>query len=432
MKSLKDTYLLQCMMEKAEKSSFACLMLSNGFEDPHGRWQWMLGFDVENSTADLANIDLNAEVPWMGFVSYDYKNSIEPLLVSEQPTLGCWPDVKFVQPLFWVALDRNDVLHGNAVGLEWYKNVVDAYENLPANETPSAATNLSEGLNWQAMTNRADYLSQIEIIKSHIVAGDFYEINHCIAFTADAVIDPYATFLALNTKSAAPFACFVKDADQFLLCASPERFIALKNGNLISQPIKGTRKRAKVSADVAPELRNTQQKTLDDRLAKELKSSPKDRAENIMIVDLVRNDLSRVCLPGTVLVKELCEVYSYSHVHQMVSTVFGTPRSEIGVEAMFAAMFPMGSMTGAPKIAVMKHTESLENFSRSIYSGTVGYVWRGNIDFNVVIRSLIYDAKASQIHYAVGGAITIDSVAAEEYQECADKAATVLSIFKAN
>jgi para-aminobenzoate synthetase component 1 len=264
-------------------------------------------------------------------------------------------------------------------------------------------------------------LEHIAQIQNHIREGDFYEMNHCIAFSAQAAIDPYQTFAALNEKSPAPFACFVKDVDQYLLCASPERYMSLRNGHLISQPIKGTRKRQKTGA--------LAQVQLDTQEAVSLKHSEKDRAENIMIVDLVRNDLSRVCEPGSVKVPELCEVYTYSHVHQMISTVSGKPELGVGLKEVVHATFPMGSMTGAPKIAVMQHTEQLENFCRGLYSGSVGYVMQGTMDMNVVIRSLLYDASQKRLSYAVGGAITIDSNATEEYQECLDKAATVLSIF---
>ncbi|MEN9318686.1 MAG: hypothetical protein RL712_1256, partial [Bacteroidota bacterium] len=195
--------------------------------------------------------------------------------------------------------------------------------------------------------------------------------------------------------------------------------IAQKGKELVSQPIKGTRKR-QLAEDQAQ---------ADIEAVASLKESEKDRAENIMIVDLVRNDMSRVCNSGSVQVPAMCEVYTYSHVHQMISTVKGMLKEGANVKEIVHAMFPMGSMTGAPKIAVMQATEGLENFSRGIYSGAVGYVWKDTMDLNVVIRSLMYDASKQQLSYAVGGAITIDSVATEEYQECLDKAATVLSIF---
>jgi para-aminobenzoate synthetase component 1 len=325
--------------------------------------------------------------------------------------------LKFVLPEIWVGLDRDGQVHGSAEGLSLWEQIQTAeidiaqYAEMDAIVQPSVT--------WSPLTSRETYLNSVAKIQAGIVEGDYYEMNHCVAFTATAEIDPYMTFMKLNGKAPAPFACFLKDGDQFLLSASPERFIAQKGKELVSQPIKGTRKR-QLAED---------QTQADTEAVASLKESEKDRAENIMIVDLVRNDMSRVCNSGSVQVPALCEVYTYSHVHQMISTVRGQLKEGTNVKEIVHATFPMGSMTGAPKIAVMQATEGLENFSRGIYSGTVGYVWKDTMDLNVVIRSLMYDASKQQLSYAVGGAITIDSVATEEYQECLDKAATVLSIF---
>jgi para-aminobenzoate synthetase component 1 len=224
-------------------------------------------------------------------------------------------------------------------------------------------------------------------------------------------------FAGLNSVAPAPFTTFFKYHDKYLLCASPERFLAKQNHILIAQPIKGTRKRR---ADVFT----------DSQIAEALANSEKDRAENIMIVDLLRNDLSRVCVPGSVVVSELCKVYSFSHVHQMISTVIGEIKPEIEFADVLKATFPMGSMTGAPKIQVMKDIERFENFSRGWYSGCLGYWENGDFDLNVVIRALQADTKSENMYYHVGGAITYDSVPEEEYQECLQKAAGLLQALK--
>jgi para-aminobenzoate synthetase component 1 len=156
-----------------------------------------------------------------------------------------------------------------------------------------------------------------------------------------------------------------------------------------------------------------------------LEQSEKDRAENIMIVDLVRNDLSRVCKAGTVKVEELCQVYSFEHVHQMISTVRGELQDSVSLQDIWMATFPMGSMTGAPKRAVMEHIDRYEDFARGLYSGSVGWMWGDDFDFNVVIRALQYDASSQLLGYHVGGAITFDSSPQAEYQECLDKAAGI-------
>ena len=415
----KNTYLLECLLEKAREASFSALFLSNEFADQYGRWQWLVGYDAAYTTSNLSEVDLMSNTPWFGYISYDYKNVIEPMLQSQHKVLSQFSMVKFVQPKTWVGLDRNGQLHGNADGLAFGEAILN--NPITQSASPKGDRETLPKLHWEAHTAREEYLSHIAQIQHHIKEGDFYEMNHCIAFSAQAKIDPYQTFAALNRKAPAPFACFVKDETQFLLCASPERYIALHNEQLISQPIKGTRKR-QITLEA-------EQRDVDAQAVLSLKNAPKDRAENIMIVDLVRNDLSRVCVPGSVRVPELCEVYTYSHVHQMISTVVGEPKPGIGLKEVVHATFPMGSMTGAPKIAVMQNTEQFERFSRGVYSGSVGYVFQGAMDFNVVIRALVYDDVQQKLSYAVGGAITIDSDAAEEYQECLDKAATVLSIF---
>jgi para-aminobenzoate synthetase component 1 len=417
-----ETYLLECLLKKVQHSAFVGLFLSNGFEDRFGRWRWLLGCEILQETTDLSQLTVNAEAPWMGYISYDYKNEIEPLLQSENAKLSGFLPTKFIKPKTWVGMDREGVLHGNPEGKKMFRDLqsnLNQSSRNPDDETESSVIKI----NWEPLTSRESYLNKVAQIKAHIVEGDFYEMNHCIAFGARAEIDPVNTFVALNRKAPAPFAVFVKDGDQYLLCASPERFVAQRGEMLVSQPIKGTRKRVKVEG-----ISGDQQK-VDEVAVTSLKNSIKDRAENVMIVDLVRNDLSRVCEPGTVMVPELCEVYSFSHVHQMISTVVGKRTEDAGFKDVVHATFPMGSMTGAPKIAVMQHTETMENFARGIYSGSVGYAYQGEADLNVVIRSLVYDGQRKQLSYAVGGAITIDSIAEEEYQECLDKAATVLSIF---
>ena len=411
----KNTYLLECLLEKAKNSEFACILLSNGFSDPYGEVDCLAGFGVEERFSDLSLVDLHSPVPLMGYVSYDYKNFIEPILKSPAPRLGDFDDVCFVKPQEWVWVGRSGELQGTSELLDSIA-IAEQCENFDSRlKFGKLVGGDFTPVQWQAKTSQSQYLENIEAIKRHIVDGDFYEMNHCIAFAATSEIDPYQAFLALNAIAPAPFASFVKDGDRYLLCASPERFIGLKNGTLYSQPIKGTRKRSHDERD--------------SELVNELRNSEKDRAENVMIVDLVRNDMSRVCDAGSVVVPELCEVYTFSHVHQLISTVEGRLKHGMGLKDILHATFPMGSMTGAPKIAVMQHTEGLENFSRGLYSGTVGYVWKGSMDLNVVIRSLLYQSKTHELQYAVGGAITYDSVAEDEYQECLDKAETVLSIF---
>jgi len=426
-------YQLECLLEKARNESFACIFLSAGRSDDHGQISLMAGFGISEQFEELSDVPSCPEFPVMGYLGYDYKNQIEPSLKSDLTQLVEFDALKFISPERWVALEKNGSVWGDEtlLNLRGDQNV-----SLEVSEDPLTSNRIESSIandravryspQWQSQTPKETYLENVERIKQHIVEGDFYEMNYCIAFTAKEEIDPYDAFMLLSRKAPAPFSVFLKDGDRYLLCASPERFFGKRGDLIFSQPIKGTRPR--VFDSMSLELDEAQ----DLAVARELEKSEKDRAENIMIVDLVRNDLSKVCEVGSVQVPECCAVYSFSHVHQLISTVEGRLMPEVGLKELMHATFPMGSMTGAPKISVMQHTNQLEGFARGIYSGTVGYVWKQNMDFNVVIRALQYDSQAKTLAYAVGGAITYDSVAEQEYQECLDKASAVLSIFEAN
>lgn len=413
-------YQLECLLEKARNESFACVFLSAGRSDDHGQISLMAGFGIAEQFNDLSDVPSCPESPIMGYLGYDYKNQIEPSLESDLTQLVEFDALKFVSPERWVAIEKNGIISGDEFLLLPRGN-----QNLNGGSLLNFCGNQNSP-QWHPQTPKETYLENVERIKQHIVDGDFYEMNYCIAFMAKEEIDPYDAFMLLSRKAPAPFSVFLKDGDRYLLCASPERFFGKRGDLIFSQPIKGTRPR--VFDSMSLELDEVR----DCAVARELQISEKDRAENIMIVDLVRNDLSKVCEVGSVQVPECCAVYSFSHVHQLISTVEGRLKPEVGLKELMHATFPMGSMTGAPKISVMQHTNHLEGFARGIYSGTVGFVWKQNMDFNVVIRALQYDSQSQTLAYAVGGAITYDSVAEQEYQECLDKASAVLSIFETN
>ena len=425
-------YQLECLLEKARNESFACIFLSAGRSDDHGQISLMAGFGIAEQFSDLSDVPSCPESPVMGYLGYDYKNQIEPSLVSELTQLVEFDALKFVSPERWVAIEKNGIISGDESLLLHRGNpnsgldVSGDHDGNDRHESSLSKLAAKNSPQWQSQTPKETYLENVERIKQHIVDGDFYEMNYCIAFTAIEEIDPYDAFMLLSRKAPAPFSVFLKDGDRYLLCASPERFFGKRGDLIFSQPIKGTRPR--VFDSMSLELDEVR----DCAVARELEISEKDRAENIMIVDLVRNDLSKVCEVGSVQVPECCAVYSFSHVHQLISTVEGRLKPEVGLKELMYATFPMGSMTGAPKISVMQHTNHLEGFARGIYSGTVGFVWKQSMDFNVVIRALQYDSQAKTLAYAVGGAITYDSVAEQEYQECLDKASAVLSIFETN
>ena len=259
---------------------------------------------------------------------------------------------------------------------------------------------------------KEEYLTTIETLKRHILRGDCYEINFCQEFFArPAPLEPYAVWQALAKASPNPFAAFYRLGDRYLFCASPERYLKKAGNRLLSQPIKGT----------APRLQNDSDGDRRNGLA--LQKSPKDRAENVMVVDLVRNDLSRICLPGSVSVPELYGVYPFPQVHQMISSITGELQPGLHWTEAIRASFPMGSMTGAPKNRVVQLIAQYERSRRGIYSGAIGYVTpSGDFDFNVVIRSLMYQKEKSYLSYQVGSGITWYSDPAAEYQECLVKA----------
>jgi len=264
-----------------------------------------------------------------------------------------------------------------------------------------------------------EYFKRVGEMLQHIHRGDIYEANFCQEFYAENTsINPLKVYQKLNAISKAPFAAFLKLNDKFLLSASPERYLRKLGTKVISQPIKGTAKRS----------HNPKR---DEELKNILRDDPKERAENIMIVDLVRNDLSKSALKGSVIVEELCEVYSYDQVHQMVSTVTSKVSEEKNPVEMIRESFPMGSMTGAPKVSAMQIIEKLESFKRGLYSGAVGYFTpEGDFDFNVVIRSILYNETNKYVSYAVGSALTAKSSPEKEYEECLLKAKAMREVLE--
>lgn len=267
--------------------------------------------------------------------------------------------------------------------------------------------------------HKDEYFNKINEMLVHIHRGDIYEANFCQEFYAEnTVINPIETYNKLNAISKPPFATFFKLNDKYLLSASPERYIKKAGNTIISQPIKGTAKRSE----------NIEE---DEALKEALRNDQKERSENIMIVDLVRNDLSKTALKGSVVVKELCEIYTFDQVHQMISTVESKVDEDINPVEILKSTFPMGSMTGAPKISAMKIIEALEETKRGLYSGSVGYFTpNGDFDFNVVIRSILFNESKKYVSYSVGGAITAKSDPLKEYEECLVKAKAMREVLE--
>lgn len=344
---------------------------------------------------------------WLfGFLGYDLKNEIERLHSQHPDRIGL-PDMSFVQPET-VALLQGGQLEIQTLGTP-PEIIFEQIKNTRC-ELPGTG---SDRVTLSPVMPKNEYLRVVDSIRGHIIEGDLYEMNLCQEFFArDVSIDPVAVFERLNAIGKAPFSTFMRCGDRYLLSASPERFLKKESRRLISQPIKGTRRRSA---------------TDDEALRRDLRDSEKDRAENVMIVDLVRNDLARHCEPGSVRVDELFGIYTFETVHQMISTVSGTLRADAcGLDALRAA-FPPGSMTGAPKVMAMAMIERYEQSRRGLYSGASGYIDPvGDFDFNVVIRSILYNAAARAVSVQVGGAIVYDSVPEQEYEECLVKAEAMM------
>ncbi len=343
-----------------------------------------------------------------GYLSYDLKNDVEHLSSRNYDNLN-FPDLYFFQPA------RIIQLKGKTAIFHYLKMVDDEmdddFEQIDKVEIVKREQD-SETLKIQkteikSRISREQYLNKVNEMLSHIHRGDIYEANFCQEFFAEnRTIEPFEIFKNLNKISIPPFAVFLKLESNFLLCASPERYLKKSGSKILSQPIKGTAKRAEDSEE-------------DLKIALELSKDPKERSENVMIVDLVRNDLSKVAKKGSVEVEELCRVYSFKQVHQMISTVSAELEKGIPPVEVLRATFPMGSMTGAPKISAMKIIEELEETKRGLYSGAVGYFTPdGDFDFNVVIRSILYNSERKYVSFSVGGAITSKSVPEKEYEEC--------------
>lgn len=346
-----------------------------------------------------------------GYLSYDLKNDVEQLHSKNFDGLG-FPDLYFFQP------QKLFLIKGNEVELQ-YLNVVsdemdddlDCIHSLPDVGTSRDIDENCGKVKISLRTTKDVYKDKVNKMLGHIHRGDIYEANFCQEFYAEnSCIDPIQTYYHLNQISESPFATFMRLGDRYLLSASPERYLKKVGDKVITQPIKGTAKRLPVAIN--------DQKMIDD-----LTKDPKERSENIMIVDLVRNDLSITAKKGSVQVEELCKVYTFKQVHQMISTVTSTVAPEYSPVDIIRTTFPMGSMTGAPKISAMRIIENLEQTKRGLYSGAVGYFSPDHdFDFNVVIRSILYNAETQYISYTVGGAITAKSNPDQEYEECLIKA----------
>lgn len=388
---------------------------SNNYEQTHSNFDAVLAVDAFTSIlTDYHNAFENLKEyqsitkDWIfGYLTYDLKNDVEDLKSENFDGLQ-FPDLYFFQPkkLFLLKGNQVEILYLNAVSDELEEDL-NVIERLNASTTPQ----LNNEIKVKLRITKDAYFEKVTSLLNHIHRGDIYEANFCQEFYAEDIsINPLETYLKLNAISRPPFATFVKCYDKYVLSASPERYLKKQGHLVISQPIKGTAKRSNNPEE-------------DAQLRQELAASDKERTENTMIVDLVRNDLSKTAIKGTVNVEELCKVYTFKQVHQMISTVTSEVELNTHPIDIIKSTFPMGSMTGAPKISVMNIIEDLEETKRGLYSGAVGYISpTGDFDFNVVIRSILYNETNRYVSYSVGSAITAKSDPLKEYEECLLKA----------
>jgi para-aminobenzoate synthetase component 1 len=393
-----------------------CFLDNQEYRFAHHSEECLVGAGVKRSlktggqnTLDDLQLLLDEKPTWLfGHLGYELNNEIEGI-TSCHPDLIGFPDLFFFEPEIIISIRKNEmVIEGEdpaAIYEEIYKQPEIA--PLPTNRS------LIEG-----KFSRETYISTIEKLKQHILRGDCYEINFCQEFFSNSCeIDPIAVYKNLTTVSPNPFSALYRLNDSWLICASPERFLKKEGDKILSQPIKGTA--ARNQADEKSDNENR------DALAK----SSKDRSENVMVVDLVRNDLSRICRDGTVQVDELYGIYTFPQVHQMISTVSGELKPDIDFSEIIRATFPMGSMTGAPKKRVMELIAQYELSKRGIFSGTVGYIKpNGNFDLNVVIRSIMYNSNSHYLSFQAGGGITWYSDPEKEWEECLLKAAAIRKV----
>lgn len=414
----------------SENESYFIVLQSNGYRHGNellkrtGRYQLLAAFGVEEIICPANNHfhELRETIKcsdWLfGFLGYDLKNEIESLTSENIDGLE-FPDMLFFRPSLVFAVEDNLLkIHysKNRFNSHTARELFESIVNTPyANDEEKYDIHLNERY------SKAEYLETVNEVLGYIQRGDIYEMNLCQEFYASAcAINPYKSYINLNAVSPTPFSAFGKFNNNFLLCASPERFLQKRGNKVVSQPIKGTGPRGQSIEE-------------DKIFLKKLKDDPKERAENIMIVDLVRNDLSRIAEKGTVNVDELCGAYPFKQVNQLISTVSCVAKQNYDIVDILKATFPMGSMTGAPKVSSMKLIERYERSKRGLYSGAVGYIDpNGDFDFNVVIRSILYNASQKYLSYTVGGAITSASDPEKEYNECLLKAKAINQVLKNN
>ncbi|WP_223826566.1 anthranilate synthase component I family protein [Flagellimonas sp. S3867] len=413
------------LLDWSKDHEIVAWMDSNEHHDKYSSYDVLLAIarQTDKSVFEAKSIDdvqktIDKEKDWLfGYISYDIKNETEELHSKNIDGLD-FPELYFFRPEKIIYIKDGKLIFSYLEELQ--HEIDDDYLQIRSLfHSKNTKSHLTESVRIKMRIHKDGYFEKANKFLDHIHRGDIYEANFCQEFYAEeTTIDPLETYKNLNRISEPPFATYLRIGDKYLLCASPERYLKKEGQTLVSQPIKGTAARGESTLQ-------------DEELKHKLENDAKERAENIMITDLVRNDLSKSALKGSVKVEELCKVHSFKQVHQMISTITAkVPKSKKPLD-LIKETFPMGSMTGAPKISAMKIIEDLEETKRGLYSGTVGYIDpEGNFDFNVVIRSILYNDSRKYVSFSVGSAITSKSNPESEYQECLLKAKAMRSVLE--
>jgi para-aminobenzoate synthetase component 1 len=403
------------MLNWVQQFSIFVYLDNNNYQHEPNRFEALASFSP-NATpiSHIPNEASIADYFHFGHITYDHKNAIDKKLTSRHSSNVIFDECAFYRgdTVVYIPYGRHELIITSFIN-----HTQDILSALLATEVP--AMGAAPLLQWQHRFNKDDYIATVEAIRNHIIEGDCYELNLCAeSFAENITLAPVELFQRLNARNPSPFACCYRVNHSYLIGASPERFLFRNDNCLISQPIKGTSKRGATPVE-------------DEIIKNALVQNEKERAENVMITDLVRNDLAKSCIPGSINVPELCGLYTLPQVHQLISTVSGSVQKEVSTKQIIEHAFPMGSMTGAPKQIVMQLIDQYERSRRNIYSGTVGYILpNGNFDFNVNIRSLVYNAANGYLSYHAGGAITYDSVPEQEWEEIRLKARAMEQLFQ--
>lgn len=359
-------------------------------------------------------IEKNADSYLFSCLTYDLKNKIENLESLHEDLIE-FPEIKLWKAELVVSIEEGkySILEGK-LNAEFEKIIQTFISSTDKKSLPK--------IRFEAQISKGKYLQTVNEIRQEIQLGNVYELNFCQQYLAKDIpeFDSIGLFQQLKTLTKAPFSAYLNFENHEVFCGSPERFIKKTEKKILSQPIKGTIQRGKTLEE-------------DEFLKQKLQKDPKERAENVMITDLVRNDFSRIATKNSVKVDELCGLYSFGTVHQLISTISCEIKEKVQFSDILKATFPMGSMTGAPKIAAMELSEKYESFKRGLYSGAIGYIKPGgDFDFNVVIRTLIKNKTKNILSASVGGAITIQSDPEKEFEECQVKIQKLLALFDGN